>query len=77
MRESVTSDAGEVQRGQVQVKWKPDWRWFWRVERGSRGEVSGCVNEVSGWQMVDWIGRTGYSNFLALDDIPRCAHRVR
>jgi hypothetical protein len=37
------SEVGEAQRGQVQVKWKPDWRWCWRVERGSRGEVSvGC-----------------------------------
>lgn len=30
----------EEQRGQVQVKWKPDCRWDWRMEVGSRGEVS-------------------------------------
>jgi hypothetical protein len=77
MRERVTSDAGEVQRGQVQVKWKPDWRWFWRVERGSRGEVSGCVSEVYRWEIDEWTGRTGYGDFLALGNIPRCAHRVR
>jgi hypothetical protein len=77
MRERVTSDAGEVQRGQVQVKWKPDWRWFWRVERGSRGEVSDRVSEVYRWEMGGWTGRTCYGDFLALGDIPRCAHRVR
>jgi hypothetical protein len=40
IRESLASEVGEAQRAQVQVKWKPDWRWCWRVERGSSGDVS-------------------------------------
>lgn len=43
MRDSVESVRGERQRGQAQVKWKPDWRWCWRWGVGSRGDVSaGC-----------------------------------
>jgi len=44
MRERVVSEEGEVQREQVQVKWKPDWRWAWRWGVGSRGEVSVIVS---------------------------------
>jgi len=40
MWERVASEEGERQRGQVHVKWKPDWRWDWREDVGSRGEVS-------------------------------------
>lgn len=39
----VVSLSGDVQRAQVQVKWKPCWRCCWRVAMGSRGEVSGMV----------------------------------
>jgi hypothetical protein len=40
IRDSVVSDEGEMQRGQVHVKWKPDWRVAWRWGVGSRGEIS-------------------------------------
>ena len=40
MWESVASEEGERQRGQVHVKWKPDWRCDWREDVGVRGEVS-------------------------------------
>ena len=46
MRVSISSEEGEVQREQVQVKWKPNWRWAWRWGVGSRGEVSVVVRKV-------------------------------
>jgi hypothetical protein len=44
MSERVVSEEGDVQREQVQVKWKPDWRVSWREGMGSRGEVSWYIS---------------------------------
>jgi len=46
MRVSVSSAEGELQREQVQVKWKPCWRCCWRRVVGSRGVVS-CLHVSS------------------------------
>ena len=48
MWERVASEEGDVQRGQVHVKWKPCWRCPWREDVGSRGEVSACVSTSKG-----------------------------
>lgn len=46
MWERVASEEGERQRGQVHVKWKPDWRCCCRCDVDSRGEVSAGVRAI-------------------------------
>lgn len=40
----VLSESGDVHLEHVHVKWKPDWRFCWRVVRGSSGDVSILVS---------------------------------
>jgi len=47
MWERVASEEGDVQRGHVHVKWKPDWRCCCRCDVDSRGEVSAGVRAIS------------------------------
>jgi len=65
MWESVASEEGERQRGQVHVKWKPDWRCDWREDVDSRGEVSAAVRAIT---LLNRRKLTRYRDLLALSN---------
>ena len=74
---SVSSEVGDVQRGQVQVKWKPEERCCWRRWVGSRGDVSVLGVSKALKDRDSEIELTGYRYFFACLDGPRDADEVR